>query len=241
MIIRCPSCNTRFDLASSRLDADGTMIKCSVCGHGWLEGRAVEIQHDPIQTLPVVAENRTEPDSEIRRLVDATRSAQEQFEAKRRKRRVAASAWLALVLAAASPPTLALALPETTVRIAPASIVFYDWIGREVNIYGLDIRNVDMQHLQTDGTRVLSIKGDIVNTSDNVRKIPWLRFGLKNEASDEVYTWQLDTNARPLNPGESTTFVTRVASPPESAGEVEIRFARLREINSSSGHDRDRN
>ncbi len=32
----------------------------------------------------------------------------------------------------------------------------------------------------------------------------------------EVYTWTLDTGARPLRAGESTSFVTRVASPPES-------------------------
>jgi len=233
MIIRCPSCNTRFDLPSTRLDADGTMIKCSVCGHGWLEGRAVEIQADAIQTLPVIGESRFEPESEIRRLVDATRSAQEQFEARRRRRRLTASGWLALALAVASPPALALALPEWTVKIAPASIALYDWIGRDVNIYGLEIRSVDMQHLETNGTRVLSIKGDIVNTSHDVRKIPWLRFGLKNQESAEVYTWQLNTNARPLNPGESTTFVTRIASPPERAGQVEIRFAHLSEINSN--------
>jgi predicted Zn finger-like uncharacterized protein len=233
MIIRCPSCATRIDVPSSHLDADGIMIKCSVCGHGWLEGHAVEIHHDPIQTLPAIAENRFEASSEIRRLVDATHNAQEQFEARRRKRRAALAAWLAFAAAVASPPALAFALPELTVKIAPASIVLYDWLGRDVNIYGLDIRNVDMQHLQTDGTRVLSIKGEIANTSLDVRKIPWLRFGLKDQASAEIYTWQLNTNARPLNPGESTSFVTRIASPPESAREVEIRFARLNEISSN--------
>ena len=85
--------------------------------------------------------------------------------------------------------------------------------------------------------KIIAIKGDVVNVSSRNRKIPWLRFGLKDGAKAEVYTWQLDTAARPLNPGESTGFVTRIASPPETAGEVEIRFARAGEIGSNTGHE----
>jgi hypothetical protein len=104
----------------------------------------------------------------------------------------------------------------------------------DVNIYGLEIRKVEMQHLLVEGKRVISIKGEIANISSSPQKIPWLRFGLRDKGQAEVYNWQLDTNARPLNPGESTNFVTRIASPPETAGEVEIRFARADEIGSNT-------
>ncbi len=230
MIIRCPSCSSRFDFAASRFDADGTMIKCSVCGHGWLEGRAIEIARETTSQLPAVIDNSYEPDLEIRRLVDATRNAQEAFAAKRKRRRSAALAWCGFGVALLSPVVVAAALPETIVRLAPASIAAYQWLGQDVNIYGLDIRKVEVQHLLVDGTRVVAIKGEIANVSSGQRKIPWLRFGLKNANDSEVYDWLLDTATRPLNPGESTNFVTRVASPPESAGQVEIRFASAAEI-----------
>ena len=73
-----------------------------------------------------------------------------------------------------------------------------------------------MQHLLVEGKQVISIKGEIANVSGGSRKIPWLRFGLTDNGRTEVYNWQLDTNARPLNPGESTNFVTRIASPPRN-------------------------
>jgi predicted Zn finger-like uncharacterized protein len=234
MIIRCPSCSTRFDLPASRFDADGTMIKCSVCGHGWIEGRAIEISRESSPQLPAPVDKGFEPDFEIRRLVDATRDAQEAFAQRRKRRRVMAAAWVGLALVGTTPAVYALSFPDSVVKAAPAAIALYDWMGREVNIYGLEIRDVEMQHLLVEGKRVISIKGEIANISSSSRKIPWLRFGLKDSGKAEVYNWQLDTNARPLNPGESTNFVTRIASPPETAGEVEIRFARADEIGSNT-------
>ena len=133
-----------------------------------------------------------------------------------------------------TPAVYALSFPVSVVKAAPAAIVLYNWMGRDVNIYGLVIRKVEMQHLLVEGKRVISIKGEIANISSSPQKIPWLRFGLRDVGQAEVYNWQLDTNARPLNPGENTNFVTRIASPPETAGEVEIRFARADEIGSNT-------
>lgn len=211
------------------------MVNCGVCGHSWIEGRAIEVIRDVSPQLPALAEAPLiEPEHEIRRLVDASRNAQDAFQARRKRRRKMVAAWAALALVATSPAAFALAFPETTVSLAPASIALYDWMGRPVNVYGLDIRKVETQHMLVDGQRIIAVKGEISNTSGSQRKIPWLRFGLKDDKGAEVYTWQLDTSARPLNPGESTNFVTRVASPPESAGKIEIRFARIEEIGSNT-------
>ena len=125
-------------------------------------------------------------------------------------------------------------MPERVVAAVPATIGIYDWLGREVNIYGLEIRKVEMQHLQVDGQRIIAIKGEILNVSRTDRRIPWLRFGLKSAEHKEVYQWQLDTESRPLRPGESKGFITRIASPPEAASTVEIRFARAEEIRSNA-------
>lgn len=210
------------------------MIKCSACGHDWIEGRAIEIAREIPTRLPALIDAGYEPDLEIRRLVDATRVAHESFAQRKKMRRKTIAAWLGLVLFATLPAVYAMAYPVDVVRLAPATIVAYEWMGRQINVYGLTIRKVEMQHLLTDGKRVVSIKGEILNTSSQQRKIPWLRFGLKDPGNSEVYSWQLDTNARPLNPGESTNFVTRIASPPESANQVEIRFARADEIGSNA-------
>lgn len=234
MIIRCPSCTTKFDLPASRFDADGTMIKCSVCGHDWIEGRAIEVSRETTSQLPTLTEPSFEPDFEIRRLVNANREAEEAFAQRRRRRRAVAAAWFGLAMVAGTPAVFALAFPETVVTVAPASVGVYEWMGRKVNIYGLEIRQLETQHLLVDGKRVIAVKGEITNVSSSVRKMPWLRFALKNAQKTEIYNWNLETNARPLNPGESTNFVTRVASPPEGSAELEIRFARAAEIGSNT-------
>jgi hypothetical protein len=102
----------------------------------------------------------------------------------------------------------------------------YDAMGYSVNIYGLEVRRVEQQYVIVDGVRVLTIKGEVSNVSNSTQKIPWLRFGLKDGQQSEVYNWTLDTEARPLRAGESTNFVTRVASPPEIAKNLQIRAHR---------------
>lgn len=234
MIIRCPSCNTRYDLPSSRFDADSTVMKCSVCNHSWLEGRAIEVPYEAVRNSLEVIESRFEADAEIQRLVDATRGAEEAFASKRRQRRRTTASWSAFIIAITMPFAGALAFPDATVRVLPATMAAYKWVGWNVNVYGLSIQRVETQHLNADGTPIIAIKGEIANTTASVRKIPWLRFSLHDEAGTEIYSWQLDTNARPLQAGESTSFVTRVASPPAGAGEIKIRFARLEEIGSNA-------
>ena len=209
-------------------------MRCSSCGHGWLEGRATEIMTVPARQLPAVIEHTPEPDMEIRRLVEASREAQENFATNRMRRRKTRYAWLGYAAAVAAPFVVAAVFPESVVKAAPAAVSAYAVIGQDVNIYGLELRHVDIQHLAVDGTIVLAIKGEIANISGGDRKIPWLRFGLRDTGNAEVYNWTLDSGARPLRSGEITNFVTRVAAPPETAKNVEIRFAHATEIGSDA-------
>jgi predicted Zn finger-like uncharacterized protein len=233
MITRCPSCSNHFDLSFLHPDHGGGMVRCPSCSHVWLEGQAIELSADAAHPVSPVIEPPAPPEPDIRQLMAASREAQEAFLRRRKHKRVAAAAWLGLALVAASPAGIALSFPETVVSAFPATIRFYGWMGREVNIYGLKIKGVDVQHLLIDGRTVIAIKGELVNISDRDRKIPWLRFGLKSADHAEVYHWQLDTESRPLRPGEAKGFVTRVAAPPESASTIEIRFARADEIGSN--------
>jgi hypothetical protein len=83
----------------------------------------------------------------------------------------------------------------------------------------------------------VTVKGEIANITGGERKIPSLRFGLSDNFGNEVYHWSLDSGTRPLRAGEITSFVTRVASPPETTKDIEIRFAHADEIGSNAGHE----
>lgn len=172
--------------------------------------------------------------SDIQSLVLAARQAQETFSLQRRRRHLKAAAWAGLAFLALSPLPVALAFPEQVVAAAPASISLYDLLGREVNIYGVGIRNLSIEHSNVDGRPMIEVKGELTNISRSARKIPWLRFGLRDDGYTELYAWQLDTGARTLKPGESRNFATKLAAPPLTASKVEIRFARADEIGSNT-------
>lgn len=212
------------------------MVRCVGCGHNWIESRPVEVIDLAPRPLPAtITEPPPDEEREVRRLTEAARLARQEFILGQRQRRRQLCSWGAFALAALSPLAAALLMPEVTVRLLPASMRFFDYAGMKVNIYGLEVRRVERQHVIMDGTRVISITGEIVNVSDEDRKVPSLRFILKNGAQDDVYAWTLDSGIRPLRPGEMTTFTTRVASPPP-AEDVQIRFAHADEIGVNPGH-----
>jgi predicted Zn finger-like uncharacterized protein len=233
MIISCPSCSTHYNFPEQRLSGDGMAISCAACGHSWIESRAIEIVDISPRKLPAVIDHGFEPDSEVKRLVEASRRAKEAFAVKKRQRLGRLRGWAILGACLLAPVAAAASFPEVVVSLAPVTVKAYDAVGYSVNIYGLEIRRVEQQHAFVDGLRVLSIKGEISNISNSTQKIPWLRFGLNDAREAEVYTWTLDTRARPLRAGESTSFVTRVASPPETAKDLQIRFAHRDEIGSN--------
>jgi predicted Zn finger-like uncharacterized protein len=233
MIISCPSCTTRYNFPEERLSSDSMAISCAACGHSWVESRAIEIVDISPRKVPAVIEHGFEPDSEVKRLVEASRIAREAFAVKKRQKLDRLRGWAVLGACVLAPVAAAASFPESVVGIAPVTVRAYDALGYSVNIYGLEVRRVEQQYAVVDGVRVLSIKGEVSNVSNSTQKIPWLRFGLKDGQQLEVYNWTLDTGARPLRAGESTNFVTRVASPPETAKNLQIRFAHRDEIGSN--------
>ena len=234
MIISCPSCTTRYNFPDERLSNDSMAISCAACGHSWVESRAIEIVDVSPRKVPAtVIEHGYEPDSEVKRLVEASRLAREAFAVKRQQRLGRLRGWAILGACALAPVAAAASFPEAVVGIAPVTVRAYDAVGYSVNIYGLEVRRVEQQHAVVDGVRILTIKGEVSNISNSAKKIPWLRFALKDGQQLEVYNWTLDTGARPLRAGESTSFVTRVASPPETANNLQIRFAHRDEIGSN--------
>jgi predicted Zn finger-like uncharacterized protein len=246
MIVACPACATRYDFPASRFTASGTMVRCVECGHNWIESRPAEVIDLSPRALPapvpasvpaVVSGPAADDNREIRRLIEAAQLARDAFRSTQRQRRKEIHSWAGFAAAALAPIAAALLNPEMTVRLFPASMLLFDKLGKEVNIYGLEVRHVEHEHVIIGGTRVISIKGEIVNVSDRDRKVPSLRFTLLNNARDDVYYWTLDSGIRPLRPGEMTTFTTRVASPPPAAENVQIRFAHADEIGVNREHE----
>jgi hypothetical protein len=242
MIVTCPSCATRTAFQNALRAAGSVKITCRACGHKWIE---IDDDDSVIDAAPFrpLFESRTrdsfsttnvqdadEVDSDVERLVEKARLADEAFYARQQARVQQVRNWGIFGLVLAGLGTAFALFPEPIVKAAPSAMKAYAALGVNVNVYGLEIKGIEQQHAIVNGVRVLTIRGDVVNVTDEMKKIPWLRFGLRDATNAEVYDWTLNTESRPLKPGESTSFVTRVAAPPEAAKDVQIRFAREAEI-----------
>jgi zinc-ribbon domain len=239
MIVNCPSCSTRYNLPS--LASTAALLTCRSCGHRWREVEtidAIDVTDVALRRLPSVIEHEEAPELEASRLSQLARNAQEEHQIRQFKRRRKLQQWAVFGSFVLTPFAAAAALPETVVAAAPISIKAYEALGYEINIYGLEVRGLEREHIIMDGQRILAVKGLIANVDGDMRKIPWLRFALTGPAGEELYTWTLDTSAKPLlRPGETTSFVTRISAPPEAAQNLQIRFARADEIGVKIGHD----
>lgn len=209
-------------------------MHCASCGQSWIESGPPAIVDVQVRDLPAVIDYDPPAEREIERLVEASRIAKEEFAARKRAKARRLRGWAAIASFAMLPIAVAIAFPENIVRTAPGSAKLYEKAGFKINIYGLELRNVEQQHLIVDGERMLAVKGLVVNVSEDDRKVPALRFGLRDKTGKEVYFWTTTAGTRPLRPGEVNNFVTRVSQPPETAEKLEIRFARVDEIGSNT-------
>ena len=232
MIVSCPSCTTRYDLGAHS-SHEAISLSCRKCDYRWKELPVIDLVELTPRNLPALIDHSDEPDLDIQRLVEAAQQAKHEFANQRKARIRKLANWITFAACALLPLALAAGFPETVVAAAPITIKAYDRLGYQINIYGLDIKRVEQQNQVVDGAHILLVKGEVSNATNDVRKIPWLRFALLDDSGKELYRWTLDTASRPLRPGETTSFSTRVAEPPELAKNLQIRFAHRDEIGSS--------
>ena len=227
MITGCPSCATH-DALPARCTGDTWLGACPTCGHELLETKAIEIFDDrPKRPLMLTAEPGADLDDEARRLAEAARLTAERHRVQRASRRAARRGWSILALACIVPLAGAAAFPESVVRAAPAAARIYSLAGMEVNAFGFIIRDAASELQMESGSALLAVRGEVVNVTETALPVPALRFLLRDKSGSETYAWTLDgVGTRTVEPGEATSFLTRVAAPPAQVDDVEIRFAR---------------
>ena len=110
------------------------------------------------------------------------------------------------------------------VRLLPDLGGLYQTVGLEVNLRGLEFRDVKTYRVFEDGDVILVIDGRITNVADADKQVPKIRFALRSVQGEELYTWAVDPEKGHLVPGESLRFKSRYTSPPTRARNVQVRF-----------------
>jgi predicted Zn finger-like uncharacterized protein len=116
------------------------------------------------------------------------------------------------------------------VRWVPQTASLYAAIGLPVNLRGLVFANVTTQKEMQDDVQVLVVEGTIMSTGSRATEVPRLRFGLRNDAGQEIYSWTALPDRKALGAGETLAFRSRLATPPPEGRDVVVRFFNRRDL-----------
>ncbi len=142
----------------------------------------------------------------------------------RRGKALATAGWVLLVLFVAGTLGAGYAFRHEIAAFWPATAKLYAVAGEPINLRGFEFRNVGYERQTEEGLPVLAITGDVANVSGARSQIPRLRIALLDDARTELYHWTFALSQQELPPGEVTSFVTRLSSPPPEARDIEVRF-----------------
>lgn len=140
---------------------------------------------------------------------------------------------LNLPIACAAMGALVLALViwrVDVVRLLPQTATFYKMAGLEVNLRGLQFKDVKISSETVEGKPVLVIEGAIVGETRKAVELPRLRFSVRDAQGAEIYAWNAVLQQPVLKPGERAWFKSRLASPPPEGRNIDIRFFNKRDV-----------
>lgn len=90
---------------------------------------------------------------------------------------------------------------------------------------GLSLYLVNPESKTAEGSRMVVVRGVVINTSDRPRHVPELEGVLRTADGQVVKQWRFTPETTELPPGESSEFRSEVQDPPPQAHDVYVRFA----------------
>lgn len=214
MLITCRTCSSSYHIPREVLGDDGAQLRCAGCGDVWavtapaiLSGEATSARYEPlVATRPTLSE----------------RDVLEEAAPPRRPGRAAAP-FAALLLVAALMSAVAERRP--IVKAAPMMARVYAAVGLPVNLRAMALKNIDAKLGALDDKKVLMIEGALVNLRAEASPAPDLRIAVRGADARELYVWTVRAPKSRLGPNEETPFRARLATPPEGARDVLVKFA----------------
>lgn len=148
----------------------------------------------------------------------------------RRGRVLIAAGWTVLALFVAGTLASGWVYRDRIAAWWPVTTKVYAAVGEEINLRGLEFRNVTYERQTEAGLPVLAITGEVVNVTGERVRLPRLRVGLLDEAQKELYHWTFALTEEELPPREATSFITRLSSPPPESRDIEVRFVQKTDV-----------
>ncbi|TYC52589.1 thioredoxin [Rhodobacterales bacterium] len=113
---------------------------------------------------------------------------------------------------------------DSVVKQSPDLASLFQLIGMDVNLRGLEFRNLRTFTEVEAGKQVLVVEGSIRNLEEARNSVPAVRLSIRNAGSQEIYAWTVEPRTKSLNALDETRFRTILADPPDDASDIQVRF-----------------
>ncbi|NVK35573.1 MAG: zinc-ribbon domain-containing protein [Rhodobacteraceae bacterium] len=115
-------------------------------------------------------------------------------------------------------------LRDNIVKQVPDLASLYEMIGMDVNLRGLEFRDLRIFSELQEGKQVLVVEGSIHNIHDDSTPVPAIRLSIRDNSTQEIYSWTVDPKTRLLQPLDETRFRTMLEDPPSEASTIQVWF-----------------
>jgi predicted Zn finger-like uncharacterized protein len=131
---------------------------------------------------------------------------------------------VALLVASVTALALMVMGRAQVVAAAPSTARLFAAVGLPVNTVGLTFADVRSTLAREEAGRFLVVEAVVRNDESVTRRVPPIEIRLIGPDGRPSYTWTADPPRATLRPGDSLHFRTRLATPPETARSVQLRF-----------------
>ncbi|MBO0347095.1 MJ0042-type zinc finger domain-containing protein [Roseibium limicola] len=117
-----------------------------------------------------------------------------------------------------------LLIRDELVKKSPDLASLFETIGLEINLRGLEFRDLRTFKDIADGRPALVIEGTIHNIKAETITVPAVRLSLRDAELQEIYAWTIEPHAKRLNALDEARFRTILTEVPSGVADIQVRF-----------------